>query len=136
MTPYATAEQLNEYLPDGVDIPADAVRMLSRASELLDDRVRRSFAVGDDDLPTDPDIAEALQLAACAQVEYWILGPGEEHDVEGMHDRRVSVGHLSVDALPAELAPRALRHLRAARLVSAADLDTAAHRFFATPSGA
>lgn len=131
---YATPAELDGYLPEGT-VPLDAQRLLERASELLDDTVRRPFAIDDvTKLPTDTEIAEAMRDACMAQVEYW-LTVGEAHDIEGMHDRGVSVGHLRVDALPPELGPRAIRTLHVAGLLSSTDLDTTAFRFFATQSG-
>lgn len=111
MTPYAGDADLVAFLPDGVAVEGDAARLLTRSSELLDGWVRRPFAVTAGGLPADADIAEAMRDACCAQVEFWLLGPGEEHDVEGLANRQVSIGHLSMAALPPELAPRARRIL-------------------------
>ncbi len=135
-TAYAVEADLEAFLPASVGPVADAARLLERAAELLDDTVRRPFAVDSvTKLPTDPDIAEAMKQASCAIIEYWLLGPGEEHDVEGMHGRRVSIGHLSVNQLPDELAPRAVRILHTAGMLSSSDIDSTAFRFFATQSG-
>lgn len=115
---YADADALTAYL--GTSAPADADRLLERASELLDDKVRAAFDVDDDtDLPTDADVATALEQAACAQVEFW-LEVGEEHDTAGEAHVGIAVGNLRVDSLPPEVAPRARRILRHAGLLNAA----------------
>jgi hypothetical protein len=115
-------------------ITVDNDDLLVQASLLLDDKVRRPFAVGDDGLPTDPEIAGALRDAACAQVAFW-ADVGEEHDVEGLHHRQVGIGHLQVSSLPPELAPRAQRFLSSAGLISGSAVESTAFRFFATDSG-
>lgn len=130
---YATEAALTAYLPSSVDTVPDADRLLERASELLDDKVRRPFALAAG-LPTDTEIATALEQACCAQVEYW-LDVGEEHDIEGLHHRQVSIGHLSMQSLPPELGPRAQRILALAGLLSSTLIDTTAVRFFATDTG-
>lgn len=116
---YATVDQLGEFLDDDVSVQGlDLARLLERASELLDDKIRAPFDVdADTNLPTDETTATALADACCAQVEYWLVGPGEEHDIEGMAGHQVSIGHLSVDALAPELAPRAQRLLANAGLL-------------------
>lgn len=117
MAAYATPAELNDYL--SVDAsPSDVERLLDRASDLLDDTVRRPYQIDPGtQLPTDPALAAALRQACCAQVEFW-LEVGEEHDVEGLHNRQVQVGHLNLSALPPEVAPRTARVLRTAGLLS------------------
>lgn len=113
---YASEAELTAWLPAGTSVD-DAPRLLARATEVIDGAVMAAFDVDDaTDLPTDTDVAAALRDATCAQVEFW-AEVGEDHDVAGMAGRRVSVGHLSVDALPAVLAPRALRILTNAGLM-------------------
>lgn len=114
---YATADQLGAFTSDDFDLDGDeASRILTRASELLDSKIRVPFSVDTEtDLPTDTDIATALADACCAQVEFWV-GVGEDHDVEGLAGRQVGIGHLSLSALPPELAPRAARILRVSGL--------------------
>lgn len=129
---YADTTALEEYT--GTDAPTGADRLLARATELVDDRVRRSFTLGDDDLPTDSDIAAALEQATCAQVEYW-TEVGEEHDVEGLSGVGIAVGALRLDRLPPELAPRARRILRNAGLLDAPAGLSTADQFFATQDG-
>jgi len=134
-TAYATEADLTAFLPSTVGDVPDADRLLERASELLDDKIRTPFAVDTGtQLPTDPDIATALVQACCAQVEYW-LDVGEEHDIEGLHHRQVGIGHLQVSSLPPELAPRAQRFLASAGLIAGSAIESTAFRFFATDSG-
>jgi hypothetical protein len=127
-TAFATPTSLLEWLPVTVDIDdADAVRLLDRATEVIDAAVRAPFRVDAAGTPLDPETAEALASATCAQVEFW-LEVGEEHDVAGLAGRQVSVGQLSISALPPVVAPRAARLLAAAGLMSFAsdllDADT------------
>lgn len=132
---YATEAALTAFLPASVASVPDAGRLLERASELLDDKVRRGFAVDDGtQLPTDTAIASALEQACCAQVEFW-LDVGEEHDVEGLHHRQVSIGHLSMSSLPPELAPRAQRILHLSGLLTSSGIGTTTGAFFATQGG-
>lgn len=133
MPAYATSVDL-EAAPWGI-VSDDADDLLLQASLLLDDIVRTPFAVdAGTQLPTDPVVAGALRDAACAQVQFW-ADVGEDHDVEGLHHRQVSIGHLSMQSLPPELGPRAQRILQLAGLLSPSGIDTTAGRFFATQSG-
>jgi hypothetical protein len=136
---YATQAEAVAFLADGAldgYSAGEVGRLLMRASEVLDDKVRRPFAVdGTTFLPTDASIAAAMSLACCAQIEFW-LEVGEDHDVSGLANRGVAIGHLRVDALPPELGPRAKRILNGAGLLSGVTLDTTAERFFASQSGA
>lgn len=110
-----------------IDPPEDLDRLLTRASELIDDYCRTAvYDVDDDGLPTDADDIAALRDATCAQVEFWLAGD-EEDDVLGPVDS-ISVGGLRIEysANAGErigvlaLAPRAARILRAAGLYSGA----------------
>jgi hypothetical protein len=111
---YATSDDLAAWL--GKDAPADAARLLTRASALLDGVVYVSFAVDDAGLPCDAGVAETMRDAACAQVEFW-LEVGEEHDVDGGAGSPVTVGGLSFQR-PKRLADRALDALRIGGLMS------------------
>jgi hypothetical protein len=112
---YATSAELAEWL--GTAPPADAGRLLRRASELLDATVYGAYAVdAATGLPADPDAAAALRDAACAQVEFWVE-VGEAHDLDGGARSQVSVGGLSMQR-PGRLADRALDLLRTAGLMS------------------
>jgi hypothetical protein len=121
---YATPDDLYAWVPVDVEDPA---RLLARATEVVDSAVRAPFRVDSAGTPLDPETAEALTSATCAQVEFW-LEVGEEHDVAGLAGRQVSVGQLSISALPPTVAPRAARILAGAGLLSfAADLLDADH---------
>jgi hypothetical protein len=119
--PYATVDDLEVWLPAGrfAELDADdAVRVLRRASEVIDSFVTAWFAVDDTTgIPTDETTADAVRDACCAQVEFW-LEVGEEHDVTGLAGRQVSIGQLSLEALPPVLAPRAARVLGSAGLLT------------------
>ncbi|MFC8584222.1 hypothetical protein ACFUGD_06655 [Streptomyces sp. NPDC057217] len=66
---YATPEQLTEWT--GEPAPADAERLLTRASEDIDDALLTAvYAVDSDGMPTKPAVVQALADATCAQVEY------------------------------------------------------------------
>lgn len=121
---YATSEQLASYLE--ATAPADAGRLLTRASELVDDHIVTAFYdVDTNGLPTDTDVAAALRDATCAQVEYWIAGDEEDDilgPVESANLGGMSQGYGSGQnrVTPMYLAPRAARHLRTAGLMGAA----------------
>ena len=130
---YATAAELTAFLAAGT-VVAEPVRLLTRASELLDDVVRRPYAVDTvTGLPTDADVAAVMRDACCAQVEQW-LEVGEDNDVDGLAGTQASIAGYSGLRAP-RLAPRALRILRNAGLLSSSELDTTAGRFFATQTG-
>lgn len=113
---YATAAQLTAYLPAGA-APADAERLLDRASELIDSVLLAAvYDVDTAGSPTDADAIAALVDATCAQVEFWlssdeeddILGPTQGYAVGGM---QVQFGAGENRTTPMYLAPRAARHL-------------------------
>lgn len=115
-TPYATTEQLAEFLNPDAELPDDADRLLSHASDRVDDYVLAAFTLDTiTGLPRDADVAEALATAACAQVEFW-LEVGEEHDVDGVRGA-ISVPGASFSS-PPTLAPRARSALMRAGLMS------------------
>lgn len=123
---YATDEQLTAYLAEGETLPEDSARLLSRASELVDDHIVTAvYAVDDDDLPTDPVVLAALADATCAQVQFWLTGD-EEDDILGpvqgvsQAGTQLQFGAGENRSTPMYLAPRAARHLRAAGLMSGA----------------
>lgn len=119
---YATPDQLAAYT--GAPAPADAVRLLTRASEDIDDAL--SCALYDTDaqgMPTDPEVIQALADATCAVVEYRTATQDDGTGAAGQWDS-VSIGPVSLsgrrgegapDGLP--LAPRAERTLRRAGLL-------------------
>ena len=115
---YATPAELQAWLPTDADPLVDPGRLLSRASELLDDTVRAAFEIDDETgIPTDEDTAATMRDACCAQVEFWTVATGEGHDIEGLGGTQVSVPGYS-GRLVAEVAPRALRILSAAGMLT------------------
>ena len=95
--------------------PADAARLLDRASELIDDCTRTAiYPVDANGLPTGADEIAALRDATCAQVEFW-LASDEEDDVLGPVDS-LTIGGVTAHTKPLTLAPRAARILRSAQL--------------------
>lgn len=111
---YASAAEYEAWA--GQTAPADAERLLMRASELLDATVTTSFVVDSATaLPADADEAAALRDATCAQVRFWVE-TGEEHDIDGLAGTQVSVGGVS-GVRPPVIAPQALRILRKAMLL-------------------
>lgn len=119
MTPFANRADLVAWLPSTTTVPTDpeATRLLTRASELVADKVLSGYAVTQTGAPAVTTVAAALRDATCAQVEAWMEN-GEEHDIAG-YPRNTAIGGtgLSVSALPSELAPRARRLLRAEGLL-------------------
>lgn len=121
---YATNAQLGTYL--GAPVPADAARLLVRASEIVDDHtVTAVYAIDTAGTATDPVVVAGLRDAACAQVEFWLAGD-EEDDILGPV-QSVSTGGVQLQygdpgnrPTPMYLAPRAARHLRGAGLLSGA----------------
>jgi hypothetical protein len=114
---YATSAQLLTYT-GLTTAPADAGRLLLRASELIDSIVRAAYTVDINGIPTDADKAEALAKATCFVVEQW-LEVGEANDIDGLAGSAASVGSYSGKRAPAEM-PRALRVLREAGLMGSA----------------
>ncbi|MCA6093487.1 hypothetical protein LE181_15125 [Streptomyces sp. SCA3-4] len=120
--PYSTPEQLSTWL--GTPAPADAERLISRASEDIDSALLTAiYPVDDDGDPLDPRIAQALADATCAQVE-WQLATGDDGTGAAGQWDSVSIGPVSLSgrtgrtagASGVELAPRADRALRRAGL--------------------
>jgi hypothetical protein len=92
---YATAAAYTAYT--GQTAPADIDRLLARASEVIDQDVVATAWYDTDDagMPTNTDVLAAFSNAACAQVEFWKLGPGEGVDISGPI-QGVSLGGLSI----------------------------------------
>lgn len=127
---YATLGQLAGYIYDDEgatgQLPADASRLLKRASELVQDSTVTAVYVTDDEgNPTDAKTISAFQNATCAQVEFWITGD-EEDDVAGplqgvsAGSQQQQFGAGANRATPMYLAPRAARFLRLGGLQDAA----------------
>lgn len=133
MTAYATRAQLNAYLPAASALADDAetTRLLTRASEAIDDAVRARYGVDSDGLPTDPEIAAALGSATVRQVEQW-LEVGEENAVDGLAGTQIAVAGYSGGRAPA-IAPRAYQVLKLAGLTMPVALTEA--RLLTDPDG-
>lgn len=125
---YATLDQLIDYLePDPP--PANAERLLRRASERLDELlVGAVYDVDDNDLPVDDDVADALMRATCAQVQYMADGQDETGgkaaftsvSVGGVsYSRNVSAGGSALQSLPRH-APQAVGILQVEGLLPVA----------------
>lgn len=98
--------------------PEDLSRLLTRASELVDDHCRTAVYETDaDDFPTVAADVAAFRDAACAQVEFW-LASDEEDDVLGPLSDLTIGGVSAKPAYVMVLAPRAARILRAAGFFS------------------
>lgn len=126
---YATLAQLAGYLHDDESatgqLPADAGRLLKRASELVQDSTVTAVYMHDSEgNPTEPLTVSAFQNATCAQVEYWLTGD-EEDDVQGplqgmsVGSQQQQFGAGANRATPMYLAPRAARFLRLGGLLDA-----------------
>lgn len=122
---HATTAQLAAYLgtPEG-DLPADAPRLLDRASDIID-RVTRGRSIG----TLGGYAAAQVVKATCAQAEFWIMGDGESSDISGgvqsYRAGSVSVTRAQGSAgsssdLNDRLAPRARDALFLAGLLNAA----------------
>lgn len=81
---YATTTQLQAYL-GGASLPADAQRLLDRASDLVD-----YLTLGRIDT-TVTEQANAAKNATCAQVEYWMT-MGEQTDISSSSTTSISIG--------------------------------------------
>lgn len=122
MTAHATVEQLTEYL--GREAPANAERLLDRASEVIDEcLVTAVYSTNTAGVAIDAEVLTALQKATCAQVEFWLAGD-EEDDILGP-TQGVSLGGMAIEqgaganrVSPTYLAPRAWRYLRSTAYIS------------------
>jgi hypothetical protein len=120
---YATAAELAAYT--GQPAPADAERLLTRASQDVDDALRTAvYSTDSAGMPTDPAIVAALSEATCAQVEYQQATSDDGTGAAGRWDS-VSIGPVSLSGRrdaprgvgDVDLAPRADRTLRRAGLL-------------------
>jgi hypothetical protein len=120
---YATPEELAAYT--GQPAPADAERLLTRASQDVDDALRTAVYCTDvEGMPTDPAIVAALSEATCAQVEYQRATGDDGTGAAGRWDS-VSIGPVALSgrkdaprgAGDVDIAPRADRALRRAGLL-------------------
>jgi hypothetical protein len=97
---YATTADLQDYLGAESELPADAGRLLERASELIAYVCQPTRQI-----ETDEEGAAVLSKATCAQVEFWMT-TDESHAIlapTGSH----SIGSLSISDQPGQIAPRA-----------------------------
>jgi len=135
---YAAEEDLAEYLIGGDyedDTPEGeaAIRILKRATEVIERASRGTYDTDQDPLPVT--ITEALRDATCAQVEQW-LEVGEEVDIGGWNRAQgVKYGAVSVESLPSALAPRAARILDAEGILNEVGRDDAGASAPADPIG-
>lgn len=121
MDAYATSAQLATFL--GTAAPADADRLLDRATELITDETRTAvYTVDTNGVATDANVLAGFADATCAQVEYWLTGD-EEEDILGPLES-ASIGGMgqgygsSNRVTPMYLAPRAARILQIVGLLS------------------
>lgn len=122
---YATTADLVTYLePDPV--PANADRLLARASEILDGALIGAVYKTDatTGMPTDTDVVDALRNATCAQVQFMAVVQDETGALAGFSS--VSVGGVSYTTNtgsgsgPNRLAPQAVTVLQVAGLLPVA----------------
>lgn len=91
-------------------------RILARASEAIDNLIGRAvFTLGDDGLPSDPNVAAACRMATCALVAQW-MEVGESNDIDGLAGSQISVTGYSGPRAPVA-GPRVWRPLRRAGLL-------------------
>lgn len=89
---YATKENMINYLgqEDETNLPADIDRLLKRASEIVYYITYGNIRTG------DINHINAMQLATCAQVEYWML-VSEQTAISGQQANSFSLGDLSMN---------------------------------------
>ncbi|MCE5200840.1 MAG: hypothetical protein ABFD54_05720 [Armatimonadota bacterium] len=116
---YATSADITIYTGIAADVlPADIDRLITRASEMMDDITPVSID------PNNAAHLAAAKKAVCAQVEFW-LEVGEDRDISGPVEEytasKVTIknGQGSNRIAPAYLAPRARRALLKAGLLYA-----------------
>lgn len=92
-TAYAIKSDLATFLYTTEDkLPSDSERLLMRASELVKQAVRDNL---DSTLPNYTDQLEAMKLATCAQVEFW-MDSGESSNIAGQV-QSYSIGDVSMN---------------------------------------
>jgi hypothetical protein len=106
---YATTAQLGTWI--GVASPADAARLLDRASTVIDYAlIGAIYNVDGTGSPTDANVIQAVQDATCAQVEWWLANNDELEQYERWHSISSVDQGVSIQRLPGKmpkLAPRA-----------------------------
>jgi len=119
---YATTGQLADYLRTAP--PANAARVLPLATEVIDDLLFGGYWTTDDaGMPVDERVVTALRKAVCAQVEWWRANG----DPDGLGAATQTWGDVAIGSVklsrgqnaekPAEIAPAAVRALRAGGLL-------------------
>ncbi|MCA1195129.1 hypothetical protein [Saccharopolyspora sp. 6V] len=125
MRVYATPEDLTAYAGTA---PADAVRLLARASEDVDHLlILARYTVDSEGYPTDPAVRDALKRATCAVVQWWDE-TGDTTGAASVHGS-VQIGTLRLQgsgAAPddASRSPAAVRILATAGLLGHAPITT------------
>jgi len=115
---YATAAELAacDFLPTGITAPTggDAVRLLSRASRIVDTLLMRAvYDVDDDGMPTDTGVIAAARDATCAQACWW-LETGDEAGVASSLDSLGAGAGPYINGRLSRVAPDAVEVLRVA----------------------
>lgn len=112
MTVYATeADLIARLSPSYSPSSADATKLLTKASEVIDEATLGLAAQAWADDPTDANKwRTTLKNATCDQVEFW-LEVGEEHDVQTLGGSVVS-GRLQIHPVAPVLGRRAARTLK------------------------
>lgn len=112
-TTYATKEDLSDYLFIPLnELPSDSEKLLARASEIV-----KHATLNNLDILNEQHL-EAMKMATCAQVEYW-LNAGEQTDIIG-NMKSYSLDDLSVDfgdGKRGALSDRAIGHLNSQGLL-------------------
>lgn len=95
---YATPADLAALLAPAA-APANAERLLTRASRVIDTAIKCAvYDVDSDGDPTDPAIIAALRDATCEQAAYWIESGADEGLPSGYSS--VSIGSVSLSGGP------------------------------------
>lgn len=110
---YATPADLSAYIDQAP--PDDAIRLLSRASDLIDDfLVGCTYNVDANGNPTDAATITAFNQACCAQVEYWLENGDEFSDLTRVSSYSIEGIAVTFKDPPPRIAPRAKDVLRVA----------------------
>lgn len=126
---YATTTDLATYLRAAP--PLDAAGLLADASTMLETRVLAycRYDVDDEGMPSDPDVAQAIARAVCAQVAWWDE-VGDHTGAAGAGYGSVSIGSVALgrttgtagssasgaDSAARQIAPQVADELRAPHL--------------------
>jgi hypothetical protein len=123
---YATAADLTAWLSAGTVVP-EPDRLLARASTKVEALLLTAvYDVDSGGAPTDPDVAQALNDATCAQVEWWLLtgdeaGAGSQYQSVSIGKISLSRGYSAAGSATGQsqtVAPRAVELLQLAGLIS------------------